>query len=87
MNEHLLKLLELIEKYSEGGVLREEFEAFSGYDEPIETIEDLIEAMESEMEYSALYDEYSQSACGSEWKGYAAFHGRKRGRPGNRSLS
>ena len=51
MNEHLLKLLELIEKYSEGGVLRAEFEAFSGYDEPIETIEDLIEAMESEMEY------------------------------------
>lgn len=54
MNEHLLKLLELIEKYSEGGVLREEFEAFSGYDEPIETIDDLIEAMESEMEYWPL---------------------------------
>jgi len=48
-NNYLLKLLELIEKYNEGGVLKEEFEAFTCYDEPIVTIEDLIEVMEDEM--------------------------------------
>lgn len=53
MNEKLLRLLELIEIYVEAGVLREEFKAFAEYDgdEKIETIEDLVDAMEVEMSY------------------------------------
>lgn len=53
MNEKLLRLLELIEIYSkEPGVLRAEFEAFADdKDDTIETIDDLVEAMESEMSY------------------------------------
>ncbi len=52
MGEKLMRLLGLIEIYSKAdGVLRAEFEAFSGFDEPIETIDELIEVMESEMSY------------------------------------
>jgi len=49
MNDNLMRLFGLIEIYNQAGMLREEFEAFTGYDEPIETIEELIEAMEEEM--------------------------------------
>ena len=51
MNEKLIKLLELIKIYNEAGVLQAEFEAFTGYEEPIETIDELISAMEDEMGY------------------------------------
>lgn len=54
MNEKLLKLLELIKIYNGGEVsplLEEELKAFSGYDEPIETIDGLIEVMEVEASY------------------------------------
>ena len=48
----ILRLLELIEIYSKAGVLKDEFEAFAAdKDNPIETIDDLIESMESEMSY------------------------------------
>ena len=50
-NQKLLRLLELIKIYNEADALHAEFEAFAGYDEPIETIEELIEAMEVEMSY------------------------------------
>jgi len=43
--------VELIEIYVSEDVLREEFEAFAQYDSKIETIDDLIEAMEDEMSY------------------------------------
>ena len=51
MNEKLIKLLELIKIYNEAGALQAEFEAFTGYEEPIETIDELISAMEDEMGY------------------------------------
>jgi hypothetical protein len=52
MKENLLRLLDLIETYVAQGVLRDEFEVFAGSEEdPIETIADLIETMESEMSY------------------------------------
>jgi len=52
MNERLMRLFELIEIYNKAnGILKAEFEAFSGQDEPIVTIDDLIEEMESEMCY------------------------------------
>jgi hypothetical protein len=53
VNERLLRLLELIEIYNNSaGILRAEFEAFAGdEDNPVETIEDLIETMEVEMSY------------------------------------
>ncbi|MCO1599841.1 hypothetical protein [Desulfosporosinus nitroreducens] len=51
-NSRLLRLLELINIYSQAeGVLKSEFEAFAEYEEPIETVEDLISAMEEEMSY------------------------------------
>jgi hypothetical protein len=54
MNDKLLKLLGLIKKYNGGEIsllLEEEFKAFADYEEPIETIDSLIEAMEDEMTY------------------------------------
>ena len=51
MKDNLLKLLKNIKIFVEAGALEAEFEAFTGYEEPIETIEELIEAMESEMSY------------------------------------
>ena len=51
MNEKLMRLLELIKIYNEADALEEEFKAFTGYEEPIETIEELIEQMEIEMSY------------------------------------
>lgn len=54
-NEKLLRLLELIKIFNGGEVspmLEEEFEAFSYLgDYQIETIDDLIEAMEIELSY------------------------------------
>jgi len=47
----LMRLLGLINIYVDAGVLKEEFEAFTGYEEPITTIEELIEQMEIEMSY------------------------------------
>lgn len=55
MNEKLLRLLELIKIYNGGelqGVLEEEFKVFADAKEyNIENIEDLVEAMETEMSY------------------------------------
>ncbi|EHQ88435.1 hypothetical protein [Desulfosporosinus youngiae] len=49
-NSRLVRLLELIEIYNVAGVLKEEFEAFAGCcEEPIDTVEGLITAMEEEM--------------------------------------
>jgi len=48
-NTKLMRLLDLLEMYNQVGVLRQEFEAFTGNDEPIETIDDLISTMEEEM--------------------------------------
>ncbi|HUS88758.1 MAG TPA: hypothetical protein VMW91_05210 [Desulfosporosinus sp.] len=49
MPEKLIRLLELIKIYTNAGALQAEFEAFTGYEEPIETIDELISAMEDEM--------------------------------------
>ena len=52
INQSLIRLLELIEIYNGQGVLRSEFEAFAGdTDNPVHTIDDLIDTMESEMSY------------------------------------
>ncbi|SPF51161.1 conserved hypothetical protein [Candidatus Desulfosporosinus infrequens] len=51
MKENLIKLSKLIKIFNEARATESEFEAFTGYEEPIETIEQLIEAMESEMSY------------------------------------
>ncbi|MDP4158211.1 MAG: hypothetical protein Q8911_00405 [Bacillota bacterium] len=51
MKENLLKLSSLLKIFFEAGAIEAEFEAFTGYEEPIETIEQLIEAMEVEMSY------------------------------------
>lgn len=51
MNEKLLELLRYIKLFNEAGVLEIEFEAFSQYDEEIKTIDDLIEACETEVSY------------------------------------
>lgn len=51
-NEKLMRLFQLIEIYSKQGVLKAEFEVFASDElQPVETIEDLIEVMESEMSY------------------------------------
>lgn len=51
-NRDLLRLLELIKIYDEKGVLEDEFKYFATDEEsPLETVDDLIEAMESEMSY------------------------------------
>lgn len=54
MNQSLLRLLELIKIFNGGEVdanLVSEFEAFAEYEDRIETIDELIEAMEEEMSY------------------------------------
>lgn len=51
MKANLLKLANLLEIFCKAGITKDEFEAFADYDEPIETIEQLIEAMEDEMSY------------------------------------
>ena len=51
INAKLMGLLRLIKIYNEVGCLEEEFKAFAGYDEPIKTIDELIEVMEDEMSY------------------------------------
>lgn len=48
---NLMRLRELVDIYVAAGVLKEEFEAFTDYEEPISTIEELIEQMEIEMSY------------------------------------
>ncbi|KJR47367.1 hypothetical protein UF75_2211 [Desulfosporosinus sp. I2] len=57
MNSSLLRLLELIKIFNGGEVavsLVSEFKAFAEYEEKIETIDELIEAMEVEMSYWEL---------------------------------
>ena len=49
INARLMDLLRLIKIYNKAGCLEEEFKAFTGYEEPIVTIDELIEAMEEEM--------------------------------------
>lgn len=54
MNQSVLRLLELIKIFNGGEVdanLESEFKAFAEYEEKIETIDELIEAMEEEMIY------------------------------------
>ena len=54
MNPGILKLLELIKVFNGGevdGNLENEFKAFAEYEDKIETIDELIEAMEEEMRY------------------------------------
>lgn len=51
MNQKILELLRYIKLFNEAEVLEEEFEAFSQYDEEIETIDDLLEACETEVSY------------------------------------
>ena len=52
MSKNLMRLLELINIFNQcDGCLKANFEVFASEEEPIETIEDLIEAMESEMSY------------------------------------
>lgn len=55
MNEKVLKLLDLIKKYNGGEVsnmLEDEFKVFADKESySIETIDDLVEAMETEMSY------------------------------------
>ena len=52
MSKNILRLLELINIFNQcDGCLEENFKVFASEDEPIETIEELIEAMESEMSY------------------------------------
>lgn len=51
-NEKLLRLLELLEIYIDTGVLKAEFEVFASDDDNIvNTIDDLIKTMETEMSY------------------------------------
>lgn len=50
-NEKILEVLRYIKLFNKHGVLEEEFKAFSQYDEDIETIDDLLEACETEVSY------------------------------------
>ncbi|MDQ7094193.1 hypothetical protein REC12_11390 [Desulfosporosinus sp. PR] len=58
MKEDLLKLINLLKIFCDAGDgnIETEFKAFSEYEEPIETIEQLIEAMEVEMSYWEMED-------------------------------
>jgi len=57
MNEKLKRLLELIKLFNSAGALEAEFEAFIGYEDPIETVDELIEAMEDEISYWEIEEE------------------------------